>query len=180
MRQNVGHAIIRTPPRLVNVEPVLLESREIDNPKIGTARGDLDFPEFLKLPLHFGFLRRVSEIQQIAGIGVVWSRFADVVEPGPDKFAGDEREFVLTFELGVGRRSPRRSVKVIGANLEIRPPLALVVVDGEEIFAARTDAGGGLAAEERLVWIGLAEFAILAWFVIVTEDIELFLETVVA
>ena len=63
-------------------------------------------------------------------------------------------------------------------SLEIGAPLGLVVAHWKEIFAARTDTRGSFAAKQRQLRIGFPHFAILCGFVVVTEDFDLFLETV--
>ena len=101
-------------------------------------------------------------IEQVAHVAVVRRRLAEIIETGPDKFAGHEWKLILALEFPVRRRRPGRRVKVVGTHLEIRLALGLVGADGEKIFAARTDARGRLAAENRQARIGLVRPAIFA------------------
>src|ERR1051326_997053 len=114
----------------------------------------------------------------IAGIGVVGRGFAQIVEAGPDEFAGDVWKLILAAEFPIRWRGPRRGVEVVGAHLKICLAAIFVGDDWEEIFTARADAGGGFTSKERKRGIGLASAAIIARLVIVAEDIDLLLETV--
>src|SRR5215471_4665795 len=87
VRQNVRHRMIGAPIRLVQIEPVLLEARQIDDAEIRAAR-------------------RIKR-----------SWLAKVVKPGPHKFAANVRIAVLRRKLLVRRIGPRSEIKVIRADL---------------------------------------------------------------
>src|SRR5262249_41065052 len=99
MRQEMGHRQLRSPARLIQVEPVLFESSQIENAKVGTAGREFDFAEFIVLGLHLGLFRRVLELRQTGRVVIVGSWFAQVIEAGPDKLTGDKTILVLPREL---------------------------------------------------------------------------------
>src|SRR4030095_11690312 len=70
--------------------------------------------------------------------------------------------------------------EVVRTHLKIGEAFALVFDDREEIFATSADRRGGLAREERDVWIRSAKLCVLLWLVVVAEDVDRFLETVVS
>ena len=123
--------------------------------------------------------RGVGEVQQVGGVVVVRRRLAEIIKTGPDKFAGDERILILALELRVRRVAPRRRGQVVGAHLEIGAAQFLVIADRKEILAARTDAGGGLAAEQRQAWVVGPEFGVIQRLVVVAEDVHDLLKAVV-
>ena len=87
---------------------------------------------------------------------------------------------VLAVEFPIGRSGPRWRKEIIGAHLKIGFATVFIGADKKEIFAARTDAGSGLAAKEGKSFIGDADFAVVERFIIVAEYIDLFLKTVEA
>src|SRR5436190_19900980 len=107
MGEDVGHRVVGTPMGLIEVKAVLREAREVNDPEI----------------------RRARWITPAAP----WSRLADVVEAGPDKFPGDGGAVVLAKEFVVGRRSPARIVEVVGTHLMNR-----VVLTAAGLTAATT------------------------------------------
>src|ERR1035441_7035777 len=91
VRQNVRHRKIRPPVRLVNVKAVLLETVQVNDAEIRTARR-----------------------------AVVRCRLAKIIETGPYKLTRSEGILLLAFELPFRRRGPRRRIEVVGTHLGVR------------------------------------------------------------
>ena len=180
MRKNVCHWKVRTPAGLVKVETIFFESGEVYDAKIRAARWDVNLTDFFELFCHASFFVGISEIEQVTGVRVVGSRFAKIIEAGPDEFTGDIGKLVLAVEFPIGRCGPRRGIKIVGAHLEVGFAAVFVGADGKEIFAARSDARSGFAAEEGKVFVRSAHFAVVEWFVVVAENVDLLLEAVEA
>src|SRR5712671_6295306 len=143
--------------RLIDVEAIFLEARQINDSEVRAARGHSDFCQLLDLPGHTRLLCRVSEIEQSSRVAAVRSWLTQVVEASPDKLAGCEGKCVESFEFNIGRPRPPRRIKIVRANLKIGSALALVVAHRKEIFPARAHRRRGLAGEEWNGGIGLTK-----------------------
>src|SRR5581483_3644661 len=99
---------------------------EVDDAEVRTARRHADFSELAQLLFQPRALRGVAEVQQIARVAVIRRRLAEIIEAGPDEFAGDKRVTVLRREFDVGRTTPARRVEIVRTHLKIRAALRFV------------------------------------------------------
>ena len=143
----MGHREIGPPFGVIYVEAIFFEAGEVDD-------------------------------SEVAGAGLVEGRgLADVIKSGPDELAADVGEAVLGGEFGVGGGGPAWVVEVIGAHLAIGDVLAWRRAlgaaaggsdgagergDGEGVFAAGGDCGGGFGAVDEFVGEGLMEGGVVA------------------
>src|SRR5215831_12241233 len=131
--------MIGAPIRLVQIEPVLLEARKIDDPEIRAARR------------------------------IKWSWFAQVVKSGPDEFATNVRIEILGRKLLVRRVGPRREIEVIRADLPNarlfagrgRCRCSKPRCDRKRVEAAAAHGRLVLAADDELVRKVLVELRVL-------------------
>ena len=143
MRQDVRHAQVRPPVRLIKVKPVLLEPRQINDAKIGAAR-------------------RIKR-----------GRLAQVIPARPNELAANKRIPVLRGELLVRRLSPAREIEIVGTHLPIRRVFPSARAgDGanagghrEGIDPPAADGGFGLAAIDKIGREVLMKSRILALLV---------------
>src|SRR5206468_167724 len=79
----------------------------------------------------------------------------------------------------IGQGGPLRGVPVVRTDLKIGLTLTLIVRDWKKIFAARTHARSGLAAEDRLVWAGRVKLRVFGRMVVIALHIQCLAETIV-
>src|SRR4051812_17691240 len=108
----------------------------------------MDFSKVVQLFLQARLLSRIRKVEEIAGIVIIRSGFAQVIEAGPDKFAGRKWIFVLAAEFRVRGGCPGRCIEIIRADLKVGAALRFFVAYGKEIFPTRTDTRSGFAAEQ--------------------------------
>ncbi len=132
------------PLGLVDVEAVFGEAGDIDDAEVGRAGGP-----------------------------AIGGGFADVIEAGPDEFAGDPGSFLHADELGFGGVAPIGSVDVVGGDLvggaDFLGDLDVAVgAEGEAVFAAGAESGGGFRADEDVSFLG----GVFGDVVVDAEDVE--------
>src|SRR5262245_46249212 len=129
VRQNVCHWMIRSPIGLIDIEPILLEPSQIDDPEIGAARG------------------------------VKRRRLAQVVPAGPDKLSSHKSVLILCRKFLVGTVRPAGEVDIVRADLASYAVLARIgrgrcpqaVRDRESVNPAARERSRRLAANDEFV-----------------------------
>ena len=102
MGQQVGDGVVRTPAGLIEVEAILGETGEVDDAEVGAAgrqRLGIDGLQALQRALIVG---GIGEVEPVGHVGVEGGRFAEVVEAGPDEFAGGVGGVVEPGEFQIG------------------------------------------------------------------------------
>ena len=119
VRQNVSHRQVGSPSRLVQVEAVFLEAREINNAAIRASRS------------------------------VVWRRFTNIIEARPHEFAAHVRIPVLSRKHFVRRRAEVCRVQFVRAHLGQGLVAARGIVDGCSPIVSHREEEGAARAQRR-------------------------------
>src|SRR5262249_49093929 len=87
MGQDMGHWQIGPPPGLVDIEPVFLESAQVDDAEVRAARGHENLACVFELGGFPSLHCRVGKLERLLGVAAVRSRLTQVVKPCPDELA---------------------------------------------------------------------------------------------